>query len=114
MHILGDGVFASAFHQDPRYFRAGKGTSFTSRLKHVIVSTGTSHADSDGRMQLDYSGLLGRASGAALTTLYYPRVSATASIAAQTFGYSLLGELGGNAFLEFWPDIIHRHNKADK
>jgi hypothetical protein len=110
-HLLGDGLFASAFHQDPRYFRDGNGVPFKARAKHVLVSAVTSHADSDGHLQPDYSGLLGRASTAAMTVTYYPHVSATPDIAAETFGYSILGELAGNAFLEFWPDIIHRHQK---
>jgi hypothetical protein len=109
VHLLGDGLFASAFHQDPRYFRQGYGVPFKKRVQHVFVSAVTSHADSDGRLQPDYSGLLGRAVTAGETIGYYPHVSANGRVAAETFGYSILGGLGGNAFLEFWPDILHRH-----
>jgi hypothetical protein len=111
IHFLGDGVFASAFHQDPRYFRKGPGTPFRKRVMHVVRSGVTSHADSDGHIQPDYSGLLARAATAGMTLTYYPQVSANGRVAAETFGYSILGEMGGNLFLEFWPDIIHRHSK---
>jgi hypothetical protein len=109
VHLLGDGVFATAFHQDPRYFRVGPGTRFSRRVRHVLIASVTSHADSDGRLQPDYSGLLGRAVTAGETLGYYPHVSATGKIAAETFGYSVLGEVAGNGFLEFWPDLVHRH-----
>jgi hypothetical protein len=89
----------------------GPGYGFTQRVKHVIVATVTSHSDRDGHTQVDYSGLLGRSTTSAMTLLYYPHVSATGVIATETFGYSLLGELGGNSFLEFWPDIVQHFHR---
>jgi hypothetical protein len=113
VHILGDGVMASALHQDPRYFTVGRGHPFIDRVKHVVASAVTSHSDRDGHVQPDYSGMTGRAATAAMTLAYYPHVSATNTIAAETFGYSLLGDMAGNALLEFLPDFLHpRHNPA--
>lgn len=111
IHIQGDGIAASIFHQDPRYFRQGKGRPFKQRVGHVFASVVTSHADSDERLQPDYSGITGRAATAIETLGYYPHTSAKASVATESFGYSFLGELGGNAFLEFWPDILHSRER---
>jgi len=110
-HFLSDAVYASTFRQDPRYFRDGPMVPFKTRVRHLLISVVTSHADSDGRLEPDYSGLLGRASTAYLTEYIYPHVSANNRVAAETFGYSILGELGGNIFLEFWPDVIHPHSR---
>lgn len=114
VHLLGDFAFASVLHQDPRYFREGPGKPFMRRVKHVIVSCVTSHSDRDGHLQPDYSGLTARAATAAMTVLYFPHVSATNTIAAETFGYSVLGDMAGNAVLEFLPDFLHPKKNAEE
>jgi hypothetical protein len=114
VHLLGDFAFASVLHQDPRYFRVGPGKSFVRRLKYVIASAVTSHSDRDGHLQPDYSGITARAATAAMTLTYYPHVSATNTIAAETFGYSLLGDMAGNALLEFLPDFLVPIRKVEQ
>lgn len=103
-HVISDGIYASLFHQDERYFRKGPGTKFKSRAKYVLLSILLTRSDS-GNTQFDTSGLLGRATGSALTMAYYPKVSANGRVAAESFGWALAGELGANTYLEFWPDI---------
>jgi hypothetical protein len=114
VHIISDGIYASLFHQDERYFRQGPGNKFKSRAKHAVLATFTAHRDRDGSAQFDYSGILGRASASYLTMTYYPHISATPVVASTTFGYSLAGELFGNAFLEFWPDVVAKLTHGKK
>lgn len=109
IHFIGDGVLASALHQDPRYFALGPGHSFLQRTGRVLVSAVTSHSDRDGHLEPDYSGLTARAATAAMTVAYYPQVSATGTIAVETFGYSLLGDMAGDALLEFVPELLGKH-----
>jgi hypothetical protein len=104
MHVIGDGIYASVFHQDERYFRKGPGTPFKSRAKYVLASIFLSRGN-NGNTEFDASGILGRATGSALTMAYYPSPSANGRVVAKTFGFSLLGELGANTCLEFWPDV---------
>jgi hypothetical protein len=112
IHLMGDGMFASVLHQDPRYFRIGAGQPFKQRAKHVFVSAFTSHSDRDGHVQPDYSGLTARAASAAMTLTYYPHISATGPGAVTTFGYSLVREMAADTFLEFMPDLLHPQKKA--
>jgi hypothetical protein len=104
MHVIGDGIYASILRQDERYFRKGRGTPVRGRIKYVLTSIFMTRGN-NGNTQVDASGLLGRATGAALTMAYYPKISANGSVAARTFGYALLGEMSANAYLEFWPDV---------
>jgi hypothetical protein len=103
-HVISDGIYASLFHQDERYFRKGPGTKLKGRAKYVLLSVLLTRGES-GNTQVDASGLLGRATGSALTMAYYPKASANGRVAAESFGWSLAGELGANTYLEFWPDI---------
>jgi hypothetical protein len=113
-HILSDGILASAFHSDERYFRQGPREKFGHRAKHAVIATFTAHRDSDATAEFDYAGILGRAGSAFLTRAYYPHVSATVPVAAGTFGYSIAGELSGNLFLEFWPDVVAKLSHGKK
>jgi hypothetical protein len=51
----------------------------------------------------------------ALTMAYYPDKSSNASVVFTTWGFSLLGEAGGNIWSEFWPDtrekLFGRHRE---
>jgi hypothetical protein len=54
---------------------------------------------------MNYSLLAGYGAAAAMTMAYYPHVSSGGGRAAITYGYSLLGNVAGNQFHEFWPDV---------
>jgi len=112
--VFSDAIYASMFHTDERYFRMGPGNGFKQRAKHIVLQTFTAHRDHDGSPVFDYAGVLGRASASYLTMAYYPASSVSVGVASSTFGYSLLGEMGGNAFLEFWPDVLHKITKGKR
>lgn len=102
--VFTDGLFASAFHQDPRYYRKGGGLEdFWPRTGYVISRVVTRRLDS-GKMAPNYSLFAGYAAASALTMAYYPSVSATWPKVWEGYGYSILANAGGNALQEFLPD----------
>jgi hypothetical protein len=98
-------AFPSILRQDPRYFRKGQGSAW-SRVGYSISRGFIARADS-GRAQPNWSNVLGKFAGAALSNLYYPEADRggelTLSRVAISLGYQTLGNLA----IEFWPEI-HR------
>jgi hypothetical protein len=106
VRIFADGVFASAFHQDPRYYRVAQGGLFHRALfsaRQAIIRRGD-----DGSDQFNYSGIAGRAAAAALVVTYYPEPSITAKVVGLTFATSIATDAGGNLVLEFLPNVIRK------
>ena len=112
LRVFADGIFADAFHQDPRYYRIAQGSivhrSLLSMRQAVI------RRNDDGQNQFNYSGIAGRAVSAALTVTYYPEPSITANVVGKTFGYSILTDAGGNLLLEFLPNVIRKFPIMEK
>jgi hypothetical protein len=102
--VLSDGVFASAFHQDPRYYRLADGT-LGKRIFYAASRTFRSRTDS-GEPVMNYSLLFGHATAQALTLAYYPDLSQNGRVAVTGFAWSLVGSMLGNQYHEFWPDIL--------
>lgn len=73
--LFSDAILPSAFHQDPRYFRKGRGR-FASRLWWAVKSEVWTHND-NGTMGFNTSGILGLGMSTALTDAWYPRQSVT-------------------------------------
>jgi hypothetical protein len=106
VRIFSDGIFAAAFHQDPRYYRVGQGSILHRSLlsaRQAIIRRGD-----DGSDQFNYSGIAGRAAAAAMTVTYYPEPSITAKVVGLTFATSVATDAGGNLVLEFLPNIIRK------
>ena len=111
---LGDGTSARFFatyaypsllHQDPRYFRKGEGGGW-SRVGYSLSRTFVTRSDS-GKAQPNWSNVLGKFSGAALSNLYYPPDDRGASLTLSRVAISLSYQMLGNLAIEFWPEI-HR------
>ena len=66
--MLGSAVFPVLFHQDPRYFYRGSG-SVRSRFTYAVMSAVICRAD-DGRLQPNYSHILGSFAAAGISNLY--------------------------------------------
>jgi hypothetical protein len=98
-------VFPSLLHQDPRYFRLGKG-SFAHRFGYSLSRIVVARSDS-GTSQFNYSRVAGNASAAAISNIYRPPEERTVSSTMSTFGTQIAIDLLGNELKEFWPDI-HR------
>jgi hypothetical protein len=101
--VFSDGVFAAVLHEDPRFYRLGSGP-VTRRMGYAASRMWRTRTDS-GEPSMNYSLLAGYGAAAAMTMAYYPHVSSGGGRAAITYGYSLLGNVAGNQFHEFWPDV---------
>lgn len=82
-----DALLPSAFHQDPRYFRKGRG-SVASRIWYAFESEAVTRSDS-GNLTFNSSGLLGFGISTALSNAWYPRSSITFSSTMQRYGIKL-------------------------
>ena len=113
-NYMTEAIYPTLLHQDPRYFRRGRGSGW-SRLGYAIGQTFWTHSDS-GRMQFNYSEFAGNSTAVAISNAYYP--------SNRNFvdnGTKLLMQVGTDAasqvLKEFWPDIKHklfqRHKDAD-
>ncbi|MGH9561852.1 MAG: hypothetical protein ACRD3S_10390, partial [Terracidiphilus sp.] len=74
--FLGDYVLTVWWHQDPRYFRLGKG-SFGKRTLYAVSRVFITYNDS-GKNVLYSSGLAGTGIAAVVSNLYYPQSDRTA------------------------------------
>jgi hypothetical protein len=97
--ILDHYVFASLFHQDPRYFYQGTGTK-KSRLFHAVGSAFVARSDS-GKTMPNYSYLLGTMCSGALSNAYYPSADRGASLVFVNAGVGIAGRAGGAVVQEF-------------
>jgi hypothetical protein len=109
--ILSDGIMASVFRQDPRYYRQGH-RPVKERIYHAAERVFIIRSD-DGTNQPNYSQLLGNAVATSLTMTYYPAISATWSQTAKGYGISLAQAALGNEIHEFTPIVkrlaFHHH-----
>jgi hypothetical protein len=106
VRFFSDGVFAPAFHQDPRYYRMAHG-SILRRTAYAAERALIRRGD-DGSNEFNYSGVAGRAASAVLTLAYYPPVSRNRGVVLRTFGVSILTDAGGNWIFEFFPDVVRK------
>lgn len=69
-HMLTSAVFASLFHEDPRYFYKGTGT-IRQRTFYALSAAVMARTD-DGRWRPNYAHVLGNFAGGAISNFYYP------------------------------------------
>jgi hypothetical protein len=104
--ILGNALFPSLFHEDPRYFRKGTGT-FGHRLLYAVGSTVRARSDS-GKWVPNYGNLLGNLAAGGIANLYYPEEDRGAELTFErALTVSAEGAFGG-IFYEFWPDVSRK------
>jgi hypothetical protein len=97
--MLASGVFASLFHQDPRYFYKGTG-SFRSRALYAISCAYVTR-DDQGRTRPNYSHVLGVFASAALSNLYYPKGSRGLRLTLVNGAVETAGNSGTDLVREF-------------
>ena len=105
--MLSSGLFASLFHQDPRYFYRGTG-SFHSRTMYAISCAFITRND-DGRWRPNYSHVLGVFAAAALSNLYYPKESRGLTLTLVNGALETAGNSGTNFVREFILKGITSH-----
>jgi hypothetical protein len=109
------GLLPQLLHQDPRYFRKGRGTKW-SRIVYAAERTVIARSDS-GRPMFNASQVFGQLGQAGISLSYYPQqdrnVGGLFSGWAINQGYNI----GWNQLKEFTPDLnafIVRHQKKKK
>jgi hypothetical protein len=111
-YVIGDymteGIFPTLLHQDPRYFRKGKGSGW-SRLGYSAGQIFITHGD-NAKVQVNYSELLGNSTAVAISTSYYPG-SRDASDAVSKLGTQLGVDMASNILKEFFPDIARKFSR---
>lgn len=103
--IFSDAVLAPILHEDPRYYKMGKGHSGGRRAFYAITRTVVTRTD-DGHSTVNFSLLGGNLAGSAMTQAYYPPQDRGFGETMKTFGFSV----GGSAFrfivAEFLDDTL--------
>jgi len=104
--VIGDymteAIYPALLHQDPRYFRSGKGSGW-SRLGYAAGQIFWTHTDSGG-MQFNYSEVVGNSTAVAISTAYYPDGRDVGS-AVGKLGTQIGIDMASNILKEFWPDL---------
>lgn len=101
--LLGDAVFPSLFHQDPRYFYQGTGTT-KSRLLHAMATPFFTKGD-DGRKKINYSNILGDLASGALANAYYPSQDRGAGLVVRSAAIGFGGRMVSGIVQEF---VLHK------
>ncbi|MGH9487477.1 MAG: hypothetical protein ACRD04_07795 [Terriglobales bacterium] len=100
---IGDWALPVWFHQDPRYFRLGRG-SIWSRTLYSLSRVFVCRSDHGGTV-FDSSQILGTVAAGFISNLYYPKSERGAGLAMSRIGIDLFGTAIFNLEAEFWQDI---------
>jgi hypothetical protein len=101
-NYMTEAVFPTLFHQDPRYFRRATGSSW-SRLGSAAGQIFRTRSDS-GRMQFNFSEIVGASTGIAISNAYYPD-NRNARDAVTRLGVQIGVDMAGNFLKEFSPEL---------
>jgi hypothetical protein len=113
--MIGNALFPAMFHQDPRYFRRGKGR-FWNRFLYAASSTVRCKGD-NGKWQWNYSNVAGNLVAGAISNAYYPSSDRGLGLTFERAATVTAEGAIGAELLEFWPDIqrkfFKKHRKTD-
>ena len=101
--LIGDALLPSLFHQDPRYFYQGTGTT-KSRFLHALATPFVTRGD-DGHREINYSNILGDLSSGAIANAYYPSQDRGAGLVARS---ALIGAGGRMALGIVQEFVLHK------
>jgi hypothetical protein len=111
--ILIYGVLPSLLHEDPRYFRQGRGSSIA-RIWYAINRTFVTRKDR-GTNGFNTSETVGQLISAGISTSYYPPQDRSVSRVFSNWAVNLGGNSGYNVLSEYYPDLMralfHRRSK---
>ncbi len=100
-NFLTEAILPSAFHQDPRYFRKGHGST-VSRIGYAISRSAISKSD-NGKWGFNVSEFLGNGMVASLGNLYYKDDRGFSPTMQRMFSQILTDSLS-QCLKEYWPD----------
>jgi hypothetical protein len=92
--------------EDPRYFRTYS-QPFKGRVKNVVISTFLTHTR-DGEFMPAYARFIAIPGSNFLSNTWRADSEANTSQALQRTAWGFVGQMGKNAFLEFWTDFHRR------
>jgi hypothetical protein len=101
-NFMTEAIYPSIFHQDPRYFRRGTGSTW-SRLKYACGQIFVTHGD-NRKTQFNISEIGGNATAVAISQSWDPD-NRTVGDAARKYGVQLGLDMAGNVLKEFAPDL---------
>ena len=102
-NMMSEAAFPIMLHQDPRYFRLGRG-GILHRASYAATRIFVTRNDLDGA-QFNYSEFGGNAVMATAGCLYYPRENRNVGNVAVRFGSQLIFDMLADVGKEFWPDV---------
>ena len=105
-HTMEAGL-GSLWGEDPRFFRAGSGQPFKSRLGHVMKTTFMT-TNRNGEYMPAYARYTAIVGTDFLANTWKPDSHATTNHALLRIPISFVDRFVGHAFSEFWPDIRER------
>jgi hypothetical protein len=110
--IFNYGIYASLFHDDPRYYVMGRQRNAGVRALYSASRLVITQTD-DGRAAINWPKFAGIASAIALTNLYYPAQDHGFTNGATAFGVSLGSSILNNELHEFVGDGLRllRHGQ---
>jgi hypothetical protein len=106
-NMLGDAVFPSLVHQDPRYFYKGTGST-TSRALYALSTAFRARGD-DGHWEPNYSNVLGDLAAGAISNAYYPAADRGVQTTFDNDFIALGGSAAGALVQEFVLRKLTRH-----
>lgn len=109
------GVLPTVLHQDPRYFRRGRGSAW-SRIAYAASRVVIARTDS-GKPTFNSSQVFGQFGQASISMLYYPQQDREFEGVIQGWAINQCYNIGWNQLKEFTPDLgayMKRHSKKNK
>ena len=103
-------VVPSAFHQDPRYFRLGKGGTWR-RAGYTITRSVAARSDA-GKTMFNVSEIGGNLLVAGVSNMYYPSSDRSIANTLTRWGMQVMWDTVSNELKEFWPDIRRKIRKT--
>ena len=100
------GVFPTLFHEDPRYFRQGRG-SFFSRTLHAVSHILVTQNDA-GHRTFNFSELSGNLASSSISNSYYPDGERGWEDVLARAGSKMAGDALQFTLKEFAPDILRK------
>jgi hypothetical protein len=111
--ILIYGVLPSFLHEDPRYFRQGRGSAMA-RIWYAINRTFVTRRDR-GDWGFNTSATVGQLLSAGISISYYPPQDRSVGHLFENWAVNLGGNSAYNVLSEYYPDLMHtlfhRHPK---
>jgi len=109
------GVLPNMLHQDPRYFRKGRGSKW-SRITYAASRVVIARTDS-GKPTFNASTVFGQLGQASISMLYYPKQDREVSGILTGWAINQGYNIGWNQLKEWTPDLgafLRRHSKKHK